>query len=146
MVLVYFGNLPARSLPGSPPYFHTRWLTKRPILHTSGAKEEKLKIVASAMASTGFLPGNFDRAVPFLLHTTWYSETWAGSLRKNYNREMHVLGVTGITRDGWCYIVIYAAVGKVMVDFMVVAMSRLLVAWPALDFMGPGFQCVKTCG
>ncbi|CAK9089784.1 unnamed protein product [Durusdinium trenchii] len=98
-----------------------------------GAKEEKLKIVASAMASTGFLPGNFDRAVPFLLHTTWYSETWAGSLRKNYNREMHVLGVTGITRDGWCYIVIYAAVGKVMVDFMVVAMSRLLAGAGYLD-------------
>ncbi|CAK9089574.1 unnamed protein product [Durusdinium trenchii] len=79
------------------------------------------------MALTGFGPGHCDRAVKYLLYTTWYSEHKpAKELRENYKREIQTLRATGITRDGWCYIVMYAAVGKVMMDFIVVVMSRLL--------------------
>ena len=95
------------------------------------------------MALTGFGPGHCDRAVKYLLYTTWYSEHKpAKELRENYKREIQTLRATGITRDGWCYIVMYAAVGKVMMDFIVVVMSRLLVAGleQFLHFAG----CVST--
>lgn len=81
------------------------------------------------MALTGFGPGHCDRAVPHLLYTTWYSEFEPPEkLRKDYDREIQTLCATGITRDGWCYIVMYSVVGKVMMDFIVVAMSRFVVA------------------
>ncbi|CAK9089785.1 unnamed protein product [Durusdinium trenchii] len=91
--------------------------------------EKDLKTLASAMALTGFGPGHCDRAMPYLLYTTWYSERHnSKQLRESYEREVQTLCATGITRDGWCYIVMYAAVGKVMMDMIVVVMSRLLVA------------------
>eukprot|EP00913_Durusdinium_trenchii_P007143 g6718.t1 len=84
--------------------------------------EKSLKTLTRVMALTGFGPGHCDRAVPHLLYTTWYSEFEPPEkLRKDYDREIQTLCATGITRDGWCYIVMYSVVGKVMMDFIVVA-------------------------
>lgn len=111
---------------------------------------EALQIVAEARSTTSFLLGNFDRAVPLLLYTNFYStndwptfirngarlcycpESVEETLKRGYERELKVIGRTGITRDGWCYIIVYAAVGKVMVDFMVVTITRFLA--PGLTF------------
>lgn len=93
-----------------------------------------LMTLANAMASTGFLPGNFDRAIwPGLLYTTILSEkATEEELKRNYEKEVEVLRATGITRDGWCYVIVYAAVGKVMVDFMVAVLSRFMALGPEL--------------
>ena len=128
-------------------------LYPRPGHHVSVDDDRKhLRTIANAMASTGFLPGNFDRALwpqlqccgkpmprlPGLLYTNISSEKGSQEeLRRNYEHEVAVLQATGITRDGWCYVIIYAAIGKVMVDFMVVVLTR---------FMAPGLYCGKAQG
>ncbi|CAK9017757.1 unnamed protein product, partial [Durusdinium trenchii] len=124
-------------------------LYPRPGHHVSVDDDRKhLRTIANAMASTGFLPGNFDRALwpqlqccgkpmprlPGLLYTNISSEKGSQEeLRRNYEHEVAVLQATGITRDGWCYVIIYAAIGKVMVDFMVVVLTRFMAGVGYMD-------------
>ena len=56
-----------------------------------------LMTLANAMASTGFLPGNFDRAIwPGLLYTTILSEkATEEELKRNYEKEVEVLRANG---------------------------------------------------
>ena len=48
-------------------------------------------------------------------------------IQADYEEELDVLKATGHTRDAWCYITVYTAAGKFMVDIVVVIISRFLV-------------------
>ena len=80
------------------------------------------------LATVGFLPGHFDRALPGLLRIRQLPESpVVAEIQADYEEELDVLKATGHTRDAWCYITVYTAAGKFMVDIVVVIISRFLV-------------------
>ena len=80
------------------------------------------------LATVGFLPGHFDRRLPGLLRIRKLPESpVVAEIQADYEEELDVLKATGHTRDAWCYIIVYTAAGKFMVDIVVVIISRFLV-------------------
>ena len=78
--------------------------------------------------NVGFLPGHFDRRLPGLLRIRKLPESpVVAEIQADYEEELDVLKATGHTRDAWCYIIVYTAAGKFMVDIVVVIISRFLV-------------------